>query len=435
MFPGTTRRVRGALHLLSAAVVVAALASCTATGGHRPSQSGDLPHYRIEASIAPGSGELTSDVTVSLPPSAASTAEFILGARFELQPVESSPRAVMSVEPTDKPIEGLQKIRLDFGRPLDRPATLRFRYRGPIFASADQDRLGYSPDVIEMALELMWLPFVAELNRRFTVDAQIRGVPADLVVVAQGEIEHSGDRVRIRRDTGDFDFAWTAVRGLQSVSAPGLEFYARDLQDPMVSVLRKHSLDAARFHQQWFGPMPGGTIRLAVVPRKTGGAYARAGYTIIPDARSPGEPAKEFSEVARATTVAHEFAHAWWSPADPLTEDYWLSESFAQYASLRYIEAVFGRGQLEGDIAKLPEAVKDAGPVLGRGRPSRVVLYQKGPLLLMRLEQQIGRERLDQVLATVARRPPRYTSEFLTVLRDVAGDTVATGFDAQLRAP
>lgn len=391
-------------------------------------------HYEVAATLTPD-GKLTADITVTLPRAAAAEHDFVLSRRFALEPVNASHGARVQVEPKERPPLGeLHAVHVRFDPLSVGSRRVRFRYQGPVFAGEKQDRLGYTPDCIEMALELMWLPFVAELNQPFTVDAELRGVPADMVVVAQGEVQHRGDRVRIHRPIADLDFAWTAVRGLKVVSAPGIEFYARDLEDPLVQVLRKHSIEAAAFHQKAFGPLPGGTIRLAVVPRKVGGAYARVGYTIIAEGRAAGEPAPEFSELSRAATVAHEFAHAWWAPADPLSEHYWLAESIAQYSSWRYIEATFGRSSLDADMQKTRAAVKDMGPVLGHGRPSRGVLYAKTPLLIVDLEKQIGRDRLDQVLRTLAQRPPRQTQEFLDVLRNVAGAAAARDFEAWLRA-
>jgi hypothetical protein len=224
------------------------------------------------------------------------------------------------------------------------------------------------------------------------------------------------------------------VRGLKVVQEPGIEFYARDLDDPLARVLRKHALAAAHFHQQSFGPLPGGPIRFALVPRGVGGAYARVGYTIIADGRKTGEPPPEIVELGRAATVAHELAHAWFAPADPFSEDYWLAESIAQYASWRYIEATFGTEQLYADLAKARDAIKDAGPVLGQGRPSRLVLYTKTPLLLKDLEQRIGRQHLDAVLARLSRQPPRKTQEFLDALRGIAGEQAAADFEAALRS-
>jgi hypothetical protein len=416
--------------LLLGALVL--LASCASSPRDENARAAPM-HYRVLATITP-TGELSADVTVTLPPGSPAQTDFILGRRFELQPVEVSPSAEVHVEATDKPLSGLHGIKIRFADEQRKRATLRFRYSGPIFASKEQDRLGYTPDCIEMALELMWLPFVSQLNQQFTLEAELRGIAPDLVVVAQGKVERDGEVVRVRRHVPDFDFAWVAVRGLKPVNAPGMEFYARDLEDPLVKVLRKHAIDSSQFHQKWFGPLPGGPIRLAVVPRKVGGAYARVGYTIMSEGRGPGEPPPEFTELSRAAGVAHEFAHAWWMAADPFSEHYWLTESLAQYASWRYLEFAFGREALEAELVKAREAVKDAGPVLGHGRPSRLLLYTKTPLMLIDLEQRIGRDKLDAVLAKLSRKPPRMTHEFMAVLSEVAGEEAARDFEAKLRS-
>ena len=238
-------------------VLLLLLASCAPSPTQRVARADDLLHYQVLASIAPG-GELTADVTITLPPGTFREGDFILGRRFALQPIETSPRADVRVEPTDEPLDGLHGIHVRFEGEQTRPMSVRFRYSGPIFANEKQDRLGYTPDAIEMALELMWLPYVSQLNRRFTVDAELRGIAPDMVVVAQGDVRHDGDRVHIHRSAGDFDFAWVAVRGLQVVQEPGIEFYARDLNDPLAQILRKHALAAAHFYRQWFGPLPAG---------------------------------------------------------------------------------------------------------------------------------------------------------------------------------
>jgi hypothetical protein len=221
---------------------------------------------------------------------------------------------------------------------------------------------------------------------------------------------------------------------LKRDGTPDVEFFARDMDDPLVSVFHKHAIAAAAFHQKAFGPLPGGPIRMVIVARTHEVGYARVGYIVVSEARAPGEKPPAFEERNPAKYIAHEFAHAWFAPADPLTEDYWLAESFAEFASMHYIEAAFGRlGMLEMLERKWESAAK-AGPILGGQRPSRDALYQKGPLLLFDLERRIGRPAMDRILARLGRHPPYRTSEFLNTLSDEAGNGLAQEFEAKLRA-
>src|SRR3546814_19701347 len=92
-----------------------------------------------------------------------------------------------------------------------------------------------------------------------------------------------------------------------------------------------------------------------------------------------------------ARHVAHEIAHAWWMLASPLTDDFWLVESAAEYMSMRYVEHAFGPEELAKNIAEKRKATVDVGPVMGHGRPNRPQPYGKGTLLLVEPEKRLGR--------------------------------------------
>src|SRR3546814_10341822 len=95
--------------------------------------------------------------------------------------------------------------------------------------------------------------------------------------------------------------------------------------------------------------------------------------------------------------------------ASPLTEDFWLVESAAEYMSMRYVEHVFGAAELAKNIAAKREATKDAGPVMGHGRPNRVQIYGKGPPLMLDLEHRIDRPAMDRLMIAMGREPVHTT--------------------------
>src|SRR3546814_20124500 len=116
-----------------------------------------------------------------------------------------------------------------------------------------------------------------------------------------------------------------------------------------------------------------------------------------------------------------------WS-SDVCSSDLWLVESAAEYMSMRYVEHVFGAEELAKNIAAKREATKDAGPVMGHGRPNRVQLYGKGPLLLLDLEHRIGRPAMDRLMIAMAREPVHTTPIFLTHLTAIDGAEAASAF-------
>lgn len=114
--------------------------------------------------------------------------------------------------------------------------------------------------------------------------------------------------------------------------------------------------------------------------------------------------------------VAHELAHSWSGNlvTNATWNDFWLNEGFTTYFEQRIMEALYGREYSEMLAAlgrtELDEAIADLGAesadtrlkldLAGRDPDDGVgaVAYQKGHLLLRRLEEEVGRQRFDKFL-------------------------------------
>jgi len=112
--------------------------------------------------------------------------------------------------------------------------------------------------------------------------------------------------------------------------------------------------------------------------------------------------------------VAHELAHSWSGNlvTNATWSDFWLNEGFTVYLEGRIMERVFGKERaemeqvlalhgLEKEMAELePRDQVLHGDLAGRHPDGgfSVVPYQKGALLLRRLEQVFGREAFDRFL-------------------------------------
>jgi hypothetical protein len=68
-----------------------------------------------------------------------------------------------------------------------------------------------------------------------------------------------------------------------------------------------------------------------------------------------------------------------------------------------------------------------------RARPCPGRCIRTGRSCFFDLEQRIGKARLDEVLARVAREPRHCSALFLSALRAVAGDAEARAFEELLR--
>lgn len=130
---------------------------------------------------------------------------------------------------------------------------------------------------------------------------------------------------------------------------------------------------------------------------------------------------------ANVSLIAHELAHSWSGNlvTNATWDDVWLNEGFTTYVENRIMEALYGperagieadlsRDELNGDVAKGPDA---AITLFGENTE---VAYTKGEAFLRTLEHAVGRERWDAWLRGYFDRyafQPQTTAGFLADLR------------------
>jgi hypothetical protein len=388
-------------------------------------------HYDMKMTFDVATGRVTATVTVTLP-GGGGEADFVLSDRFTLKRVDAGKSVKVDIMAADKPMPHLNRIVVHFPARMAGARQVRFDYSGPLNQPGD-DEPAVSPQRIELNVESMWLPMREDLGMRFTVDADISGLPENLVVIPQGTFKRTGDRLHIHRDTLDEDVLIDGAVGLTLVKGPDVDFYAADQADPLVAMLRKHAFGAAAFYHRLYGPPTPGPVKMVIVPRAGGAGYARRSFVVMPTFRKMGDPPPAFDESSPARFVSHEFRHAWKQNIAGVDYDsYWLSESVAEYFALRYVQQAIGAAEMDAMLARKRKAAEGAGPLIGAGRkPSGAALYQKGPLLLFELERRIGRSAVDRVL--LGAHPPLSTAAFLKALDKVAGPEAARDFEGKLK--
>jgi hypothetical protein len=383
-------------------------------------------HYTVQADLDRGSGSLAAKVTIMVPRKmVVSPMVFLLSETALISSLKVTPRATVATS-IEKGLYGhFQKITIRAEKPGEEDLFIRLRYKGPLGPSGDPPMDRISADAVELNLDSLWVPVLEGFVTTFTWNAEIRGLGSELVVVAPGHIERSRDRVLIRCEARTSDIAFTAVRGLQRKGTGGFELFARDPSSHPAKAFLHHGIASVKFLEAWFGNLPVRPVRVVMLRRERSGGYSRPGYIVVVDSGD--------AEAALAKFIAHELGHEWWNTGASDSADRWLSESFAEYVALRYIESELGASTRDTYVASKREATRNAGPLLGPGMRSDVVLYDKGPLLLIGLEERIGRERFDRFLAGMAPNPPDTTAEFLAQLTRLAGKEMARDFEESLR--
>jgi hypothetical protein len=163
----------------------------------------------------------------------------------------------------------------------------------------------------------------------------------------------------------------------------------------------KQALDwavtAFKTYEQAFGPYPYRQFHVAETPTTAGG-IEYPGLVVVASNLYDSPDRRDFFEAA----TTHEVAHQWWYNVvgNDQVNDPWLDEALAQYATYLYYEAAYGaRGaegfkqSLEARWQRVNNEDKPIGlPVAGyTDREYGAIVYGRGPLFLLAVEDKIGR--------------------------------------------
>jgi len=384
-----------------------------------------VPHYEVDARLRPAEGTLNATVSVHFPAAPAGTKHGLMLARTFTVTSATGRNGTVVVTDIDQPVRGLQQVVIETQAEGD--ASVTFTYEGQLGSWTEPPLNSLSADLIELNLDSFWLPYPAPLGSSFTVNGVVRGLPPTAMVVASRAFTRTPDGIRLDGDMPGMDLALLASPHFQMITEGRLRLRAWDLESPTARFYREHGERALGFLERQLGPSSRDTLAITVVRRANRSGYARPGYVVVTEGAALDRPA------AVAKFIAHELAHGWFMRADPQSEDYWLSESPAEYLGLVYAESVFGGEAMEALVAPKRVRATEAGSLLGRGRVSDAELYSKGPVLLFGLEAEIGRSSLLRVLRALAAEPTHTTRLFLEHLAREAGPDTAAAFERRLR--
>jgi len=134
--------------------------------------------------------------------------------------------------------------------------------------------------------------------------------------------------------------------------------------------------------------------------------------------------------------IAHEVAHEWWNGAPTDNFEDWLNESFAEYASLMAIREKFGYDRFEEWIQYKDFRSRGAPPILPSNTNIRVqssILYDKGPLILYKLENRIGKNLFQKFLSELIIQNIKSTDDLLNLLKEITSKEIRIYFENELR--
>lgn len=299
---------------------------------------------------------------------------------------------------------------------------LAISYAGaPVFGSDGINRI--NSNWVELGLDSYWHPVFAGYTYRITGDWKVK-LPKGWDAVASGATSHKDGTLFIKNTTPLVDLAFSAAPSLRHGDGAAASVYHVNADSATVArVLRTAdgcgSYLNARYGAR--GALP--HAKIVIAPRQ-GPGYARKNYIVITDAAQQ-------NDVALARFVCHEFAHFWSSGAISSGPENWLNEAFAEFASGRYVRDAMNADEYAKVVAQWAESKDDQAPVWTpelTKRPGARTAYRKAPYLLDQLEQRIGKEKMEQLLARYMTQRVATTKQLLAMLADVASQDASRWF-------
>jgi hypothetical protein len=383
-----------------------------------------LHNYKIKLSVAPEESSIAVEavIALSLESRDVGCLTFNLHKEFSVDCVETD-KPLRFDFPSDNKSSNpftpdARPLRIDLPRshPRNGRLLLRLKYSGPLKDLTWKWRTNrVTREWTELGLYSAWFPFNPDYGE-FTYSVLV-DVPDEHKVVGLGEVSRvrKGWLLAEREKVNDI-VVIASPRLKSSMVKEGelsMTLHYVELNQVFKDYLREKVSWLLNNYQFWFGGTSTKEMTIVVLPsfRIEGGGYARRGFVVLCPEEKPNEESFRY--------IAHEIAHLWWAYAPSASWEDWLNESFAEYSALMALRERFGDETFQEFLRRKSERAKDLPPILGLRRENEKafnVLYDKGPVILGKLESKVGRETFMRILKESSTRKVRLTSEFLNVL-------------------
>jgi hypothetical protein len=323
------------------------------------------------------------------------------------------------------------RIYLPMKHPKNQKLLLRLKYSGPLkYLTWKTNRV--TSEWTELGLYSAWFPFNPDYGQ-FTYSVLIN-VPDKNKVVGLGEISRSRKRWLLTEKEKVNDIVIISSPRLKSSLVKDGELRITLHYVELNEVFKRCQLESVSWllsnFQFWFGGTSRKRITIVVLPniRVEGGGYARKSFVVLPP--------KETFDQESFRYVAHEIAHLWWMYAPSASWEDWLNESFAEYSALMALRERFGDEAFNELLRRKSDNVKGLPPIFGLRREDEKafnVLYDKGPVILGKLESKVGKKTFIRIMKESSTRKVKLTTEFMGVLSCISSPKNRKWFEELLK--
>jgi hypothetical protein len=342
---------------------------------------------------------------------------------------EISGNGILHYEVTQKPDEPLPYWRIDFKDPFTKGdrVVVQFDYQ------LDLVKLNHlNSDWIELNADKLWSPNYNGIDNEYTYETTLIGWPKDFPLVGSMDamiIPKGPDTILIKKNQPDKEVLILSGKDMKTWQSAkeGITFFARQsTPDSVLESMSNKVIKSIEYLNQSFGQKnPIKTYRVVLrntTKEELGFQFARNNMMVTgPDFNSFGN-------------LSHEIAHYWWGKADFIKEP-WMNESFANYSMFLVMEK-YAPANYES-LYKQYEATSKEAPSVAQATlfsdNSYNAYYIKGSILLKKLENIIGKDKMLKLLKARLSRQIDNTAGLLKALEAITDQATRQQFEEMLQ--
>jgi len=288
----------------------------------------------------------------------------------------------------------------------------------------------FTDEWIEMGYHAAWYP-VHEESRNFISEVRVF-IDEDVKISGSGLVTKKDDYWHMIHPWESFDILLVASKDLKAKKIENKNIivetvYTTFPKSDIDSIVEAFT-DVLEFFNPRFGNQDGEVyLKFIIDPTEGTGGYARKNLIRL--------KASNFSYYFKLG-IAHELSHTWWIKADMKSWEDWLNESFAEYSMLLYLRERIGTELYNETLERYRQNAENMPAIWGIERTSDrayTILYEKGSLLLIDLENKLGEEKMAAFLRLLIDKSIDNTADFLKVLEEFSSLEIRDWFESELK--
>ena len=444
-------------------LILLCLAGTSLAADTYPRQPIDLEHYRFALTLSDTTDRIEGEATIRLQALEAGVTSVTLDLATSTPERDGKGMTVQSVTSGEQPLtfaHQADRLSVTLAEPSRKGQRMELavRYAGipvdglQIKPNPHGDRTFFSDNWPNRARQ--WLPTIDHISDKATMEMAVTA-PAHYQVVSNGRRIEETDLPEGRRRTVWLESVpiapWLYALGVAPFAVQYVGEYrgipietwvfAKD-RDAGFHDFAVPTRDALAFYSEWVGPYA--YEKLAnVQSNSVSGGMEAASANFYSASSVVGDRNTRWRNV-----VIHEIAHQWFgnSVTERDWDDVWLSEGFATYFTLLFIEHAYGRDEFVDGLRRSRQTVLE----FYEKRPDyRIVhdnlddmsqvttgmTYQKGSWVLHMLRQRMGDDRFWAGIRTYYKRYMNghaSTADFRAVMEEASGADLEPLFDQWL---